>query len=231
MDKNAKNKKDETIKYRASDLVIIPKGQLGVLNANPIDNLDLAVYERLEKLTSWFVLRAPLTEITKLANPGSIAIFSSNKEPARGSRTVNRLEFEKSFLDPFGIDCTKFEFVYGRIKVKPSFSECDLDSNDDDVFDVTDERCVCFVGKHDSSREDSCIESICRHIRNAFAHGRLAIREIDGEPYIFMEDGSSPRHVDYGVDAKKGQKLEVRFRMVVKLATLESWHEVLVGNA
>lgn len=221
------NRQDK--KYTASELSIVQRDEFPVLDDNPIDALDGAVYSRLEKLASWFVLRAPLTEVTKLANPGSITLFKTDKDPKKGSRALNRAQFDEAFLSACGLDCTQFEFVYTRTMVKPQMISLHLATNSGDVFQSPIERAVCFVGKNsDSSGEDSCIESICRHVRNAFAHGRIAIRKINDEPFIFLEDGTSPDKVDYEGNKPSGSKIEVRFRMLVRIATLETWHGILL---
>lgn len=218
--------KKKANQIKAQDLVIVPKDQLGALDNNPIDGIDESVYARIEKLTSWFVLRAPLSEVTRLANPGCIDVFKSDKEPAKGSRTRNKMDFEEGFINPLELDCTMFEFAYKRLSVKSMLDACDLRTNGEEVFGSLIERCVCFVGKN-GSKEESCIESICRHVRNAFAHGRIAVKVIEGEPFIFAEDGAPPRDIDYGGKKPGGEKLEIRFRMLLKVATLEEWRKIL----
>lgn len=222
--------KAEQPKYKADDLVIVQKDQLPVLDMFPVGSLNDETYRRIEKLACWFVLRAPLTEITRLANPSLIDLFKSDKNPKQGSRTNNRSEFEISFLTTLDLDCTEFEFIYSRRAMKPQLVERDLAANDSSVFKNVTERCVCFVGKGETGKEDSCIESICRHVRNGFAHGRIAVKEEGSEPMIFIEDGTTPRDVDYGPNKPVGQKLEVRFRLVVRLSTLERWYGLLMDD-
>lgn len=215
-------------KYSPDELVIVRRDEFPVLEDNPIDALDCGTYARVERLASWFVLRAPLTEITRLANPGSIALFKTDKDPNKGSRALNRVRFDEKFLSCCGCDCTQFEFVYTRTAMKPQLASLGLTANGSEVFQPATERAVCFVGKNsEDSKEDSCIESICRHVRNAFAHGRIAVKAIAGEPYIFLEDGTNPSKVEFGADKQGGGKIEVRFRMVVRISTLEKWHEIL----
>lgn len=224
-------------KVRAEELVIVKKDEFAALDGNPIDALDEETYQRIEKLACWFVLRAPLSEITRLANPSLIDMFKSDDSPNKGSRTENRAEFERNFLVPLKIDCSRFEFVYIRKGMKPNLEDKNLLLNDGAVFQnahgKVEERAVCFVGRSNGgTSEDSCIESICRHIRNAFAHGRIAVRQVDGDPVVFLEDGGVPRGVDFdGCEKPDGRLLEVRFRMVVKLNTLESWYGTLVPDA
>lgn len=211
---------------RSSGLVIVARPSFLALEANPIDAIGEEGYARIERLVSWFVLRAPLTDETRLANPGSIGMFSSDVSPERGSRTVNRGRFEESFLVPLGLDCTAFEFVYRRSQMRPALLDVGLGSNGPEVFDSVEERGAVFVGRGRSSREDSCAESVFRHVRNAFAHGRLAAKDIGGELFLFLEDGCDPRNVEYDTP-RPDRPLEVRARLLLRVSTLEEWHTVL----
>lgn len=210
------------------DLVIVPKNEFPILEEYPIDEIG-DLYERIEKLASWFVLRAPLSEVTRLANPSCISMFESSATPDKGSRSKNRVAFDDFFLCPLGLDCTKFEFVYKRTQVKTAAESLELNSNTSMVFSEQSERAVVFVGKDDDGKEDSCIESICRHVRNSFAHGRIAINDNEGDPLIFLEDGTDPSKVQYQGEKPAGKQIEVRMRMLVRLDTLESWYERLTS--
>lgn len=223
-------KRKESTKFKSSELVIVRKDEFPALTENPIDSISSEDYSRVEKLVSWFVLRAPLSEITRLSNPSCIHIFKSAEMPERGSRTEERLKFEKIFLNSEDIDCTNFDFVYRRRAIKSSLADLELANNAGDVFSNPTERAVVFVGKNQKGKDDSCIESVCRHIRNAFAHGRIALKYINNEPYIFLEDGSNPARVKYEEEKPEGPLLEVRFRMLIKLSTLEDWYGILLSN-
>lgn len=221
--------KEASGKIPSNALVIVDKDDFPILGDYPIDSIG-DLYERVEKLASWFVLRAPLSEVTKLANPTCIEMFRDGAEPSDGSRNRNRVAFDDEFLRPLSLDCTQFEFVYTRRQIKGSLETVSLDSNSSDVFERPSERAAVFVGKNSVGKEDSCIESICRHVRNAFAHGRIAVNPNDGEPLVFLEDGCCPRKVHYEGGKTQGEKLEVRMRMVVKLSTLEKWYGRLIGR-
>ena len=60
--------------------------------------------------------------------------------------------------------------------------------------------------------------SICYHIRNAFAHGRLAMYDYEnGKDIVFaLEDG-----------VKKNGEFQVRSRMILKKSTLIKWMKIL----
>lgn len=222
------NKPNKDNKVSASDLVIVEKAVFPALEHFPIDTLSSETYERLKELACFYLLRTPIDEISRLANPSCIDTFKLSTNPQNGSRDWNRVAFNDGFICPLGLDCKQFVFVYKRNEIKPNFNNYELSSNDATVFESTDERAVVFVGKSDSGREDSCIESICRHIRNALGHGRVSINDHGNEPYIFLEDGASPRKVDYSDGCKsKNPTLELRMRMLIKLSTLERWREIL----
>ena len=74
------------------------------------------------------------------------------------------------------------------------------------------ERIVIYKGRYNE------FLSICYHIRNAFAHGRLAMYDYEnGKDIIFaLEDG-----------VKKNGKLQVRSRMILKKSTLVQWMYIL----
>lgn len=217
-------------KFLAKDLVIVKKDLFPILDMYPIEQVSNETYRRIEKLACWFVLRAPMSEVTRLANPSLIDLFKTDIDPKKGARSLNKIEFEEAFLVPLGLDCTQFDFVYSRLGMRGQLIDKHLLLNNPEVFSERVERCVCFVGKNDAGKEDSCIESICRHIRNGFAHGRIAIEDDSFDPMIFIEDGSNPRDVEYEDDKPAGQKLEIRFRLVVKLSTLESIYQMMMDD-
>lgn len=78
------------------------------------------------------------------------------------------------------------------------------------------ERIVIFKGRYNE------FLSICYHIRNSFAHGRLAMYDYEnGKDIVFaLEDG-----------VKKNGEFQVRSRMVLKKSTLLKWMNILkAGN-
>lgn len=74
------------------------------------------------------------------------------------------------------------------------------------------ERIVIFKGRYNE------FLSICYHIRNAFAHGRLAMYGCEnGKDVVFaLEDG-----------VKKNGEFQVRSRMILKKSTLIRWMNIL----
>ncbi len=74
------------------------------------------------------------------------------------------------------------------------------------------ERIAIYKGQYNE------VLSICYHIRNAFAHGRLAMYDFEnGNDIVFvLEDG-----------IKKNGKFQVRSRMVLKKSTLIQWMNIL----
>ena len=72
------------------------------------------------------------------------------------------------------------------------------------------QKIVAYKGKYN--------EFLCvfYHIRNAFAHGRLAMYERKGDIVFALEDG-----------VKRYGQFEVRSRMILKKSTLKSWMDVI----
>lgn len=72
------------------------------------------------------------------------------------------------------------------------------------------EKIVVYKGK------DNEIMCIFRHIRNALAHGRIAIYSVKNEIIYVLEDG-----------IVKQNEFEVRARMILKESTLIEWKETI----
>ena len=73
------------------------------------------------------------------------------------------------------------------------------------------ERIVIYKGHYNE------FLSICYHIRNAFAHGRLAMYQCAGDDIMFaLEDG-----------IKRNEKFEVRSRMILRKSTLKAWMDII----
>ncbi len=81
----------------------------------------------------------------------------------------------------------------------------------------------------DFSRERICavdnqknqFMSVFYHIRNAFAHGRLNMVDVDGDCVFILED-VQPN--------KKEEKLKVSARMIIKKSTLLRWIDIIEGG-
>ena len=79
--------------------------------------------------------------------------------------------------------------------------------------DLLQERIVIYKGNYNR------FLSICYHIRNALAHGRLAMYERNNEIIFALEDG-----------IKKQNKFHVRSRMILKKSTLLKWIDIVEGG-
>ncbi len=58
--------------------------------------------------------------------------------------------------------------------------------------------------------------SIACHVRNCLAHGRFAVKTIDGEKFLYFEDVVPHQ-----------QSVLMRARMVIKLSTLFKWKDIV----
>jgi len=73
------------------------------------------------------------------------------------------------------------------------------------------QRIVIYKGRYNE------VLSVFYHIRNAFAHGRLAMYDCkDGDLMFALEDG-----------IKRNGQFEVRSRMLLKKSTLKSWMDII----
>ena len=70
-------------KFLAKDLVIVKKDLFPILDRYPIEQVSNETYRRIEKLACWFVLRAPMSEVTRLANPSLIDLFKTDIDPKK----------------------------------------------------------------------------------------------------------------------------------------------------
>jgi hypothetical protein len=81
---------------------------------------------------------------------------------------------------------------------------------------IRDEERIAFV----KAKNYNEVLSIFYHIRNALAHGRIAIMENSQKEIVyFLEDGK-----------KKNEKFIVTARMVLKEKTLISWIDIIENN-
>jgi hypothetical protein len=81
------------------------------------------------------------------------------------------------------------------------------------AFPVQIERQICAF-RRASNRDYSYgySESLLYHIRNAFAHGRIAIETVDSEQFILLEDTSRRR---------------ITARMIISYHTLQNWKKII----
>lgn len=222
----AKKKSDP---IAASKLAIIDRDDFTVLDSHPIDALSDSSYRTIEQLCTQLVLRAQRPGATRLANETLIDLFDYETTTRSGARDASKVALNEDFLIPVGVDCSMFSFCYTRAQVPGVLLASNLDSNGPAVFQSEVERCACRVGKHNNV-EDSCIKSIFYHLRNAFAHGRIALMETTSDLYLFAEDGCSPREVNWDV-SKPSNPLEINFRAVLKVKTITDWYQLLLDKS
>lgn len=206
-------------------LALVEKNYFPLLETYPID-ADNVLYERILKLMGSFLFRAPIPDTTLLADKSLINNYESSNTPAMGSRAENRSAFDQAFLIPCSIDCTRVDFAYTQKEMQPKLEALNLLGDSGTFFEQPRERGVFYAGRPDG-KEESCIQSVCRHIRNAFGHGRLAICGKPDDIYVYIEDGCNPRKVDYGGKKPDCKMLEIRARALIKLETLEGWQKLL----
>lgn len=89
------------------------------------------------------------------------------------------------------------------------------DLNDDFSSDLLRER-ICI---YDNQKNQ--FMSVFYHLRNAFAHCRLNMIDVDGECVFILEDVQP---------SQKSDRLKVSARMVLKKSTLLKWIDIIEGG-
>lgn len=149
-----------------------------------------------------------------------IVVFYVFHSPCKNTSAIGKTLQEYGWSDPWKKPyCLNEQLKQASTNCKLIFSANKLDQMDEklkeaslyDDFpsDLSTER-ICV---HDCKKNQ--IMSMFRHIRNAFAHGRLNMREVNGECVFVMEDLG---------DRKKDK---VSARMILRKSTLLKWIDII----
>lgn len=109
---------------------------------------------------------------------------------------------------------TNFDLLFSAAtydKISEALEKADL--KDNFPSDLSKER-ICIY-----NNEKNQFMSVFYHIRNAFAHGRLNIVDVNGECTFILED-IVPNH-------SNPQRQKVSARMILKRSTLLRWIEII----
>ncbi len=157
---------------------------------SPFDSLDS---EWLE-IIIFFVFHVPAEGVS--ARGKTLDQFGWGKK----SKAHDFKQLKDRLMKVANIDETKFVHIDKWIDMKDGLIDNDLEVFPNDV----DNPRLTFR-KHKSGIGDS----LCSHIRNSFAHGRLAFFDKEGEIYVAMED----------IDNQK----DVTARMILSKTILKRW--------
>lgn len=157
----------------------------------------------LKDLIMFFVINTPCTDLS------SSSIDLSDYGWGKGIWQNDKLK--KALFQIAGIERgSTFVVAQKTNEMKAVCEKASLKKNFHKSRDY--ERIAIFKGRYNE------FLSICYHIRNAFAHGRLAMYDYEnGKDIVFvLEDG-----------VKKNGEFQVRSRMVLKKTTLIKWMQIL----
>lgn len=161
--------------------------------------------EDLKKLILFFVINTPCTDLSSSGIP--LSEYGWGKDVWKNDKLKNIL------FDIAGIKRNS-SFVVAK-KATDMKAACEkADMKKDFHKNRSKERVVIYKGQYNE------FLSICYHIRNAFAHGRLAMYGIDNERDIVFA-------LEDGINIKTTGKFEVRSRMILKKSTLLKWIEII----
>jgi hypothetical protein len=159
--------------------------------------------ESLKDLIMFFVINTPCTDLS--SSSIDLSDYGWSKDIWKNDKLKNALfrvaEIERE---------STFVVAHRTNEMKSACEKASLKKNFHRNRDK--ERIAIFKGRYNE------FLSICYHIRNSFAHGRLAMYDYEnGKDIMFvLEDG-----------VKKNGEFQVRSRMVLKKSTLIKWMQIL----
>lgn len=157
----------------------------------------------LKELILFYVINTPVTDLSSSGIP--ITDYGWNKDVWKKGK------LKKELFRIANIQSKKTFFVAKKTnEMKKACKKASLSKGFHKNRDH--ERIVVYKGRYS---EFLCI---CYHIRNAFAHGRLAMYDCDNNKDVMfvLEDG-----------VKKQNKFQVRSRMILRKSTLKKWMDII----
>ena len=163
---------------------------------------DEYVDEGLQRIILFFVINTPCVELSSSGIP--ISTYGWNKDVWKNDR------LKKALFKVANLERGK-SFVVAK-RTNEMKQACKLVQMDKRFHDSREkEKIVIFKNKKNE------FLSLCSHIRNSLAHGRLAMYRGNDDDIIFvLEDG-----------IKKDGCFEIRSRMILKKSTLLSWIDLI----
>ncbi|MDD5905751.1 MAG: hypothetical protein PUC60_03940 [Clostridiales bacterium] len=159
--------------------------------------------DSLRDLIMFFVINTPCTDLS--SSSIDLCDYGWGKDIWKNEK------LKKALFQIAGIERgSTFVVAQKTNEMKSVCEKASLKKNFHKSRDI--ERIAIFKGRYNE------FLSICYHIRNAFAHGRLAMYDYEnGKDIVFvLEDG-----------VKKNGEFQVRSRMVLKKSTLIKWMLIL----
>lgn len=157
-------------------------------------------------LFEFFVLESPYEPSSSMAVPLSKYGWGNKPWSTKNNRLLNRLLRDQGFRINenlfVGTSTKETKALFKDAKLTKSFKR-----------EITTETIAFYHS------EKAQFVSIARHIRNSLAHGRFAAQKDGPEIILYFEDG-----------IKNKGSFHIRSRMVLKLATIKKWIEIIKGG-
>lgn len=171
---------------------------------SPFDMLD----DEWLSIIVFYVFHSPVSGVSARGKLLSDFQWGAKNRLSTDSRTLGL-----RLMKYAGMDEKKFQCVENNWKLRQSLSENGLIDFPKDWSDV---RLTYYCPKKEDEKYERKYENLFRHIRNAFAHGRVALHDSDTETYIALED------VNY-----TNNEYRVTARMILSKSILLRWMRVI----
>lgn len=160
--------------------------------------------EKLFRIVTFFVFHSPCSTLSAT------------------SRTINQYGWKTPWRKPFYLNrhlkkaSTNYNLLFSA-KNYDAMDEALRKANLYDGFpaDLESERICVYDNMHNQ------FLSVFYHLRNAFAHCRLNMVDVDGECVFVLEDV---------ISEKKTNALKLSARMIIKKSTLLNWIDLIEGG-
>ena len=157
--------------------------------------------EELFRIITFFVFHSPCSDLSSM------------------SKTLSEYGWSAPWQKPYYLNkqlkqlSSNYELLFSACRYDKMDTELEkANLKDNFPSDLSHER-ICFV-----NNKSNQFLSVFYHIRNAFAHCRLSIIEVDGECVFVFEDVQFNRNAD---------KLKVSARMILRKSTLLNWIDLI----
>lgn len=190
-----------------NDFVYAEKNEEWLCEPSPFNEFD----NDWKSLIIFYVFHVPVPDLSVRAK--SLESFGwGSKSKTNDFKTL------KSRLIKYGnMTKTSFACETSWAKLKESFKDNNLLNF---PIDLTSERVAYRKTKAGEN------DSLLAHIRNSFAHGRLAFYNIGGETYIAMEDVDNSKHVSARMILSK--KTLCRWKIIIESGPFKTDDELAV---
>lgn len=180
----------------ADDYVFADEHPAWLNTPSPFDTLD----EVWKELIVFYVFHVPVSDMSARAKTLESYGWGTRSETGDFKKLKNRLVKYGNMTDE------TFECKDGWSDLKESYINNNLMDFPQDI------KCERVSYRKSKSGVN---DSLLSHIRNSFAHGRLAFYAQDGKTYVAMEDIDNRKHISARLMVSKGTLL--RWKAIIEL--------------